>query len=169
MLATWTIKGAYDGQEFTLLPKDGTDIDLKKVQERDTLIRKNKVTQLTPAPQMIFGENFHPFDINSSSELNIISNKEEELKNLGHFINILKDTQVSNTFLSFSLANYLWSKGGNLYPFLEYEFHTSDGSRIADRFYTIQGQGKVGSYNVKLQVQKPTLKQPVLGNFTIIF
>lgn len=169
MLATWTIKGTYDGQEFTLLPKDGTDIDLKKVQERDTLIRKNKVTQLTPAPQMIFGENSHPFDSNSSSELNIVSNKEEELKNLRHFSNILKDAQVSNAFLSFSLANFLRTKGANLYPFLEYKFYTTNGLKIADRFYTIQGQGKVGSYNVRLQVQKPTLKQPALGNFTIIF
>ena len=63
------------------------------------------------------------------------------------FAKILTNGNVKNSYLTFSLANYLWTQGGhlgrNLYPFLEYEFHTLNGVRISDRFFTIQGEGKV--------------------------
>lgn len=122
---------------------------------------------------MTFAENMHPFPEQyhnaSSDDLNIISNNEAELIDKENFKQIFSDEKVKNVYLSFSLANHLWSRGGNLYPFLEYEFHTTDGSKIADRFYTLKGIGKVGNSHITLQIQKPTLKQPALGNFTIIF
>jgi len=42
----------------------------------------------------------------------------------------------------------------NIYPFLEYQL--SLGDDISDRFYTIQGNGRVGEYEVKVIVKKPT-------------
>ena len=56
-----------------------------------------------------------------------------------------------------------------IYPFLEYQIQSSNGEKIADRFFTIQGEGRVGNYAIRLQVKKPTLDQPALWNFTIIF
>lgn len=73
---------------------------------------------------------------------------------------------MTGAYLTFNLASFLWTNKIHqaywLYPFLEYQFFTTDGTKIADRFYTIQGEGKVGKHNVKLQVKKPTLKQPAL-------
>lgn len=176
VVATWTIKGKYNNTEYTLLPKDATNVNQGTIGNRDTLIRKDNINipenegLFGPnAKVMQFGNNTHPFNSQLNTELNIVSNSEWTLKGLGDFSSILTNGDTKNSNLSFSLVNYLWSQGKNLYPFLEYEFHTTDGSKIADRFYTIQWEGKVWKYNVKLQVKKPTLQQPALGNFTIIF
>lgn len=176
VVATRTIKGKYgdDRVEYTLLPKDGTNLDMATIAPRDSLVRKSKILGALPSaggtqPYILFGENTHPFDQNATSPLNIISNNEYQLRQLGNFSSLLTSSKVRNSYLSFSLVNHLRSQGKNLYPFLEYAFETVDGSKIADRFYTLQGQGKVGQYHVKLQVKKPTLEQPALGNFTIIF
>lgn len=55
-----------------------------------------------------------------------------------------------------------------VYPFLEYQIE-STSAKISDRFFTVQGEGKVGNYNIRLQIKKPVLDQAALGNFTIIF
>lgn len=167
--ANWTIKGQYDGTEYTLLPREGVNFwnGRGNIQARDTLIRANLINK--EGLQLSFWEFTNPIKKDDSSSLNIISNREGDLKNKGDFSTILTDEKTTNSNLSFSLVNYLRSQAKNLYPFLEYEFHTTDGSRISDRFYTIQWEGKVWKYNVKLQVKKPTLEQPTLWNFTIIF
>lgn len=44
MVVTWTIKGKYKGSEFTLLPRDGTNISREQVlDDLDTLIRKKQI------------------------------------------------------------------------------------------------------------------------------
>lgn len=168
--ANWTMKGKYEDTEYTLLPKEATSFGegWGIINDRDTLLRA-KLINSNGGLSLTFWGTSNPIKNDNSASLNIISNKEGELKNKGDFASILAAPETTNSNLSFSLVNYLWSQGKNLYPFLEYEFHTTDGSRISDKFYTLQGEGKVGRYNVKLQVKKPTLEQPALGNFTIIF
>ncbi|MBU0625902.1 hypothetical protein KKG31_06135 [Patescibacteria group bacterium] len=46
------------------------------------------------------------------------------------------------------------TQDGNLYPFIEYQFHFPEA--VADRFYTIQGNSRVGEYDVQVIVKKPT-------------
>lgn len=172
VVATRTIKGKYQDNEFTILPKDGTNINRQVIEPWDSLIRKENIS-LETKKEMTFANNFHPFPQQypngTSKDLNIISNNEKELVEENWFKGIISNVNVKNVYLSFSLANFLRTKGTNLYPFLEYKFYTTDGSKIADRFYTLKGIGKVGDRHVLLQIQKPTLKQPALGNFTIIF
>ena len=168
--ANWTIKGKYEDIEYTLLPRESTSFGegWGIINDRDTLLRAKLINSAEGLTLTFWGAS-NPIKNDNSASLNIISNKEGELKDKGNFTSILIDPKTTNSNLSFSLVNYLWSQGKNLYPFLEYEFHTTDGSKISDRFYTLQGEGKVWSYRVKLQVKKPTLEQPALGNFTIIF
>lgn len=103
--------------------------------------------------------------------LNIISSEESDLKNMG-YSDILNWTTGTN--LTLDLVNLLlWPKSSAkdkwaIYPFLEYQIQ-SNGEKIADRFFTIQWEGRVGKYSIKMQLKKPTLEQPALGNFTIIF
>ncbi|MDR0650799.1 MAG: hypothetical protein LBG59_05365 [Candidatus Peribacteria bacterium] len=66
-----------------------------------------------------------------------------------------------------SLLNFLTSVEKLIYPYLEYQFSFSND--IADRFYKIDAMGKYGAYEVKLLVQKPTIKESILGSFTVIF
>lgn len=104
--------------------------------------------------------------------LNVIANNEQELVNKGGYIQILNDAK--NSTLSLNLLNLLSVEGDNgisknFYPFLEYKIEAEGEGKIADRFFTILGEGKVNQYNIRMQVKKPTLQQPALGSFTIIF
>ena len=168
-LVNWTIKGQKKGAPFSIIPTE--TLQWSKVDEsRDTLIRGNRLnwgqTQLT------FWGNKNPFnEAGKAGEVNIISQNEADLRNQP-YSDILNWTTGTN--LTLDLVNLLLSPKVQakdkwaIYPFLEYQIQSNDG-KIADRFFTIQGEGRVGNYAIKLQVKKPTLDQPALWNFTIIF
>ena len=165
-LVNWTIKGQKNGTPFSIIPTE--TLQWSEVNEnKDTLIRGNRLnwgkTQLT------FWREQNPF--NWAGEVNIISQNEEKLRDKS-YSNILNWTTGTN--LTLDLVNLLLSPKVKakdkwaIYPFLEYQIQ-SNGGKIADRFFTIQGEGRVGNYAIRLQVKKPTLDQPALWNFTIIF
>lgn len=81
-MATRTIKGKYQDNEFTILPKDGTNINRQVIEPWDSLIRKENIS-LETKKEMTFANNFHPFPQQypngTSKDLNIISNNEKEL------------------------------------------------------------------------------------------
>lgn len=90
---------------------------------------------------------------------NIISLNEETLKGQ-NYQRILTNGNTSEANLTLSLLNILQTPVG-VYPFLEYQV-IANGGKISDRFYTIEGEGKVNNYHIKMQVKKPTLPQPAL-------
>lgn len=161
----WIVKGESDGEAFSLLPKNSQNVTTKTVFANDTLIRwsqlngdvayDKKSSLAFSHTRDVFGRNFTTQNIVSST-LN---------SNIKSYKDILNTS--NNVSLSLSLLNLLQTKGNAIYPFLEYKV-TSDG-KISDRFYTIEWEGKVNDYNIKMQVQKPTLPQPALGSFTILF
>ena len=84
VVATRTIKGKYNDNEFTILPKDGTNINRQVVDARDSLIRKENISLgIEERKTMSFSDKFHPFPDQyqhaTSKDLNIISNNEAEL------------------------------------------------------------------------------------------
>jgi hypothetical protein len=96
--------------------------------------------------------------------LTVISEKEADLTGKNFFRLLSGATGV---VFRLSLLNLLTSKSKQIYPYLEYQFTFSKD--IADRFYRINATGKYGKYEVKLFVQKPTIKESILGSFTVIF
>lgn len=88
------------------------------------------------------------------------------------FSDILSNASItSNNFsglrLSFGAANLFRTFSNAIYPYLEYQFTFPQA--IADRFYTIQGNGRAGEYDVKILLKKPTVQGTVGGDFTVIF
>lgn len=84
------------------------------------------------------------------------------------FADILSDTtNFSGLRLSFGAANLFRTSVGAIYPYLEYQFSFPQG--IADRFYTIQWNGRVGEYDVQILLKKPTVEGTVGGDFTVVF
>ena len=173
-LVNWTIKGQKDGKPFSIIPTES--LQWSEVNEnRDTLIRGNRLNW--GEKQLTFWGNKNPFNWDNSTpfrwteEVNIISQNEADLRNKS-YSEILHWTTGTN--LTLDLVNLLLSPKAKakdkwaIYPFLEYQIK-SNGGKIADRFFTIQGEGRVGDYAIRLQVKKPTLDQPALWNFTIIF
>lgn len=164
-LVNWTIKGQRGGKPFSIIPRESiSEVD------KDTLVRWRRMTIGEVA--LTFANNQSVFEGNRQKGiLNIISSEESDLKNMG-YSDILNWTTGTN--LTLDLVNLLlWPKSSAkdkwaIYPFLEYQIQSNDG-KIADRFFTIQWEGRVGKYSIKMQLKKPTLEQPALGNFTIIF
>lgn len=164
-LVNWTIKGQRRGKPFSIIPRESiSEVD------KDTLVRWRRMKG--GKVDLTFANNQSVFQGNRQNGiLNIISSEESDLKNMG-YSEILNQTTGTN--LTLDLVNLLlWPKSSAkdkwaIYPFLEYQIQ-SNGGKIADRFFTIQWEGRVGKYSIKMQLKKPTLEQPALGNFTIIF
>lgn len=164
-LVNWTIKGQRSGKPFSIIPRESiSEVD------KDTLVRWGRMKDGEVV--LTFSGDQKVFQGNRKKDiLNIISSEESTLKNNGYSY-ILNWTTGTN--LTLDLVNLLlWpsvslQNKGAIYPFLEYQVSV-DGGKIADRFFTIQWEGRVGRYSIKMQLKKPTLEQPALGNFTIIF
>lgn len=169
-VVSWSLKGEYDGAQFTLLPKEAVIFGTTQtplVLSSDTLLRKSRINEQN---NFILGDNSNPFDITSPNPpLNIVSEREQDMLDSGieTYQNIFSHPSTQNGVLNLSLVNFLISNMGGVYPFLEYQF-TSDAP-ISDRFFRLDGHGKVGAYDVLIRVYKPTLEQPSVGSFTIIF
>lgn len=168
-LVNWTIKGQRSGKPFSIIPRESISANSINV-DKDTLVRWGRMKE--GAVSLNFGSNQNIFQGNQQNGiLNIISSEESDLKDKG-YSDILNWTTETN--LTLDLVNLLlWPKSSAkdkwaIYPFLEYQIQ-SNGEKIADRFFTIQWEGRVGNYAIKMQLKKPTLEQPALGNFTIIF
>ena len=168
-LVNWTIKGQRGGKPFSIIPSESISANSINV-DKDTLVRWGRMKDGKVV--LTFGNNQSVFQGNSQKGiLNIISSEESDLKDRGYSY-ILDWTTGTN--LTLDLVNLLLSQKAKakdkwaIYPFLEYQIQ-SNGGKIADRFFTIQGEGRVGNYAIRLQVKKPTLDQPALWNFTIIF
>lgn len=98
------------------------------------------------------------------ADITVISQDEATIKTL-HFQDIFNNPDTS---LRLSLLNLLkTTNSGQYYPFLEYyaDFWTD----VADKYYTIDAEWSYKDYQVNTIIQKPTVKETVLGNFTSIF
>lgn len=67
-----------------------------------------------------------------------------------------------------SLLNLLKTKGGLIYPYLEYYMDFWNAT-VSDKYYTITTRWKVADFQVDITIQKPTVKESILWNFTVIF
>ena len=139
------------------------------IENQDSLLRKTKINTTAP---LTWGNTRSPFTISSLTGLTVLSASEGAIKNLT-FTDILGNIKISNLLFRISLLNLLYSERKNIYPYLEYQFsflnESGNPAVIADRFYTITSRGKYGDYEVKLIVKKPTIKESILGSFTVIF
>lgn len=106
----------------------------------DTLIRASKING---DKILTFGNDVKLFDsINFSSPLafiNAISSKEQEIKDKKSYTQVFSESKDS--VLQLELVNLLASQNRRIYPFLEYK--VSSNTPLADRYYTIVGEGQV--------------------------
>lgn len=105
----------------------------------------------------------------------IISQVENIIKN---YFNSLQDSQLpyskifqqNNPQLRFGLLNLVeWYDGStwHIYPFLEY--YADFWTWVPDKYFTINAEWSFKDFQINTIVQKPTMKESILWNFTSIF
>lgn len=106
---------------------------------------------------------------NNNVPRTVISEYEADIKTKTFKDIFSSDTDpFDNISLRFSLLNLLKTvNSGQYYPFLEYyaDFWTD----VSDKYYTINGEWNYKDFQVNTIIQKPTVKETVLWNFTSIF
>ncbi len=127
--------------------------------------------------------NYSSYTANNPETLDFSNNFNPIIHNISYLITqhnvlaqsgaMIKDNPFSTIFhnshsvISLNINHPLQSRNQQIYPFLEYKAQFDQN--IADRFYHIYGTAKVWNYKVTLLVNKPSLKQSTVGDFTIIF
>jgi len=167
---SWSMEWLYQGQWFKIFPTisvfyySGMQIDEYKDNAiRESIINDTGMIIFDASPAYTFIENGSQL-----SSHNVVSSLANDIENLS-FSDILQNisSYFSGLRISFGAANLFRTFTGAIYPYLEYQFHFPQ--EIADRFYTIQWNGRVGEYNVQIIVKKPTIQGTVGGDFTVIF
>jgi hypothetical protein len=95
----------------------------------------------------------------------IISQEEGDIRDYWNFETLFGNSKESQ--IRFSLLNLLKDQSNKIYPFLEY--YIDFWQRIADKYYTIEGEWNFADFQVNTTIQKPTVKESVLSDFTSIF
>ena len=163
---SWSMEWLYKGNGFKIFPTiavfyySGMQVD----EPNDTVIRESVINtsgkidfiKFTPIPPNGWGLHNHTV---VGADASII----ESLP----FQQIFTSSDFSGLRLSFGAANLFRTFTGAIYPYLEYQF--TFPQPIADRFYTIEGHGRVGEYDVQIVIKKPTVQWTVGGDFTVIF
>ncbi len=163
---SWSMEWLYKGNGFKIFPTiavfyySGMQVD----ESNDTVIRESVINttgkidfiKFTPIPPNGWGLHKHTVVGADASTIESLL-----------FQQIFTSSDFSGLRLSFGAANLFRTFTGAIYPYLEYQF--TFPQPIADRFYTIEGHGRVGEYDVQIVLKKPTVQGTVGGDFTVIF
>lgn len=162
-----SMEGYKNGMYFKIVPNvatlyySGSHVDQNKdIATRESVINDNG--------DMDFGDSFNPISKYTTNDLTkhvVIANNPGNITET--FEQILLSSSYTWLSLHLWLINLLKTVNGDIYPFLEYKFTTINP--ISDRFYTIQGNGRVGEYDVQVVVKKPTSQWSIAWSFTVIF
>ncbi|MFA7298675.1 MAG: hypothetical protein WC010_03465 [Candidatus Absconditabacterales bacterium] len=163
---SWSMEGLYNGNGFKIFPTiavfyySGMQVDIYN----DNAIRESIINNTGN----IRFENTRTPIVNGSNltKHNVVAADASTIQTMP-FSAILSSSMFSGLHLSFGATNLFRTYTGAIYPYLEYQF--TFPQEISDRFYTIEGHGRVGEYDVKIVLKKPTAQGTVGGDFTVIF
>ena len=165
-IVDWQIRWNYREKPFVVYSTQSTTRS-QIIPGRDSIFRESDIN----APlNFNFWNSKNPIILPSthwySANTTVISEYESEIKN-NTFNDFFNNNIFQNNSLRFSLLNLLKTKSGQYYPFLEYyaDFWTD----VSDKYYTIDGEWNYKDFQVNTIIQKPTVKETVLWNFTSIF
>jgi hypothetical protein len=169
IMVNWILDGKYNWTSFAIVPSMSVlyyswwIID----STRDIAIREKVINDtgfLDFWNVHLFSPLVYP---NVLIEHNVLSLDADSIKGIS--FNDLLDWSSPATDLKLWLwiINLLRTEDDDIYPFLEYKF--SFPRPVSDSFFTLQGIGLVGDYNVKIFIKKSTNEQSSIGDFTIIF
>ncbi len=166
------IRWIYNGKPFVVYSTQSTTRS-RINSEHDSIFRENDINwpllfnfKESGSPIIQSSNTMHQ---NNNVPRTVISEYEADIKTKTFKDIFSSDTDpFDNISLRFSLLNLLkTTHSGQYYPFLEYyaDFWTD----VSDKYYTIDGEWNYKDFQVNTIIQKPTVKETVLWNFTSIF
>ena len=158
-----------DNTQFTVYSTQKTDINdaSEIIYNNDTIFRESDINKTL---KFTFWNVWNPI-FNSqhgrSNPVTIISQKEGDIRDYWNFETLFGNSKEKQ--IRFSLLNLLkdQSQNSKVYPFLEY--YIDFWKKVADKYYTIEGEWNFADFQVNTTIQKPTVKESVLSDFTSIF
>lgn len=172
-IVDWQLRWTYETKPFTIYATQATTWRYSPTVQtgKDTAIRES---DLNGWLSLSFANSWNPKVWSIWTWFTIISQKSAEIEDDAthgtnkYFKFILSSPKVAQKQLRFSLLNLLKSanKSWMVYPFLEYYFEF--WTWISDKYYTINAEWSYWEYQVNLIIQKPTAKESVLWNFTVV-
>lgn len=182
--ATWTTNDAIvdwqlmwrypnDGQSYPFTIYSYQDIAHKHEDKKDTAIRESDINQNSGIILKFYNIHRSPIEYGSSSyrerqkgNINIISPIEKTISQVAKYHDIFK--YGSNLQLKLSLLNLLQTtQTWIIYPFLEYQLNF--WMPISDKYFKIDAEWKFDNFQVNTIIHRPTIKESVLWDFTVIF
>lgn len=164
-IVDWQIRWKYAWEQFTIFARNKRD-------SFDSVIRESDINKKVKLGFWDNNKKRQPVkdDTKNQSSLIIISaddSIESTLKE-ENFVSVLDSNAYSRLNLRLSLLNLLKSTTSwMIYPYLEYYLSFTD--QVADKYFKINAEWKYKDYQVNIIMHKPTVKESVLWNFTVIF
>ena len=164
---SWSVQWLYLGNDFTILPTRSVYYGNSQIVDytKDNFIRESVINATG-----IIDFNYYTLISPNGASLTwhvVVSSTASDIKNQPFSTIFSHDTEFTWLRLTFGAANLFRAYGGAIYPYLEYQLTFSWD--IADRFFTIQWNGRVGEYDVQIVIKKPTVQGTVGSDFTVRF
>lgn len=138
---------------------------------RESLLNaRNPITPTNAWPSLRFRDTFQPLQTTIASERtwhNVASQQADSIRSL-MWNQLFADSRFTDISLSLAWIAMPVSQSNDIYPFTEYRVEAW-GAQLADLYYTITTQGKVGAYNVVFRYKKPAFDMAIAGDFTVFF
>lgn len=170
-IVDWQLRWEYNGAQFTIFAQNKAIISGSVYKDTDSVIRESNINAGVDLNFWWDAQNGWRRQPNKNvqhdSNLIYIGSQQEENLNNKNFRYILNNNYYSRLNLRLSLLNLLKSKSKKIYPYLEY--YLSFSSPISDKYFRINWEGRYKDYQVNIIMYKPTVKESVLWNFTVIF
>ena len=166
-IVDWQLRWKYNNSQFTIFARNKAVVSGAK-EQTDSVIREKDINDWVTLSFWGSEKTRQP-NKNKIEKSDLIVISSENL-NPSNFINILNPTthsEYSRLNLRLSLLNLLKSENNMIYPYLEYYLKFS--SEVSDKYFKIDGEWRYKDYQVNIIMHKPTVKESVLWNFTVIF
>lgn len=173
----WTYNNGPDKYPYTVFSTQSIHSGKKVNYRKDSIFRESDFNNSpNHALNFRFWNNWNPFIWNhwewiwaaqpTSVESTIISQAESSLKSF-KFSWLFTSNNTQKNQIRFNLLNLVKDKNWKIYPFLEYYVNFWTG--VSDKYYTIKWEWAFSDFQVNTIIQKPTVKESVLSDFTSIF
>jgi len=165
----WTYNTGENQGPFTVYSYQ--DIAYSQEWNKDTAIREHDINV---GLKLNFSNNYwdpiqnqRRVGTNNDGTVTIISPYESELSGLDNkfkeLFNVWSDIKLRLSLLNLLRTSTTWI----IYPFLEYQFDFWTG--ISDRYFRIDAEWKYDDFQVNTIIYRPTIKESILWDFTVIF